>query len=115
MSDAPLYDAAFAEVMARRIGGTTFRVLEVYLLGEQLLNWINVTSTLGHTTPGHSLEYIPPSGEIWRDMLRDFVAWTSGRKGLAPGCDDRLLSHIADSGWSRLAAERMSEQLPDTG
>ena len=58
--------------------------------GEALQTWIATTTLLGHTRPGHTLEYVHV--EEWTAMafVRDFVAWTSGRKSLAPGCEERL-------------------------
>jgi len=59
--------------------------------GEALSAWIAATALLGHTKPGHTLEYMP-TAEAWSAgaFIRDFVAWTSGRENLAPGCADRL-------------------------
>ena len=58
--------------------------------GIALRNWVATTVLLGHASPGSTLEYVDV--EPWSDsaLIKDFVAWTSGRKHLAEGCDARL-------------------------
>ena len=97
--------------LSQQYGGTEFTAAEVLLLGEAVLNWINATATLGHASPGNTLDYVPLSrcNLIGEQVLRDFVAWTSGRTDLAPGCDERLRELIRDSGWSELAGRRFEQ------
>lgn len=77
--------------------------------GSALEAWIATTALLGHTRPGHSLEYIHT--EEWSAMafVRDFVAWTSGRTSLAPGCEQRLREWGMEEAGNRmnLAAESL--------
>ena len=58
--------------------------------GLALSNWIASTVLLGHASPGSTLDYVHVEPGTDAAFLKDFVAWTSGRKTLAPGCDDRL-------------------------
>jgi len=58
--------------------------------GTALANWITTTALLGHASPGSTLDYVHVEPGTYAAFLKDFVAWTSGRKELAPGCDTRL-------------------------
>lgn len=102
------YDDAFKEVMGRRIDGSTLTNLDVYLVGEQVLNMVNVCLTLGHASPANSLDYVPDPVEtdhVSKHIVFDLLAWVSGRKHLAPDCDQRLLGFVADEWQSgKLAA-----------
>jgi hypothetical protein len=59
--------------------------------GDVLAGWISATAQLGHASPGMSLDYMPtPEPFSAQAFVHDFVAWTSGRKSFAPGCEERL-------------------------
>lgn len=59
--------------------------------GMALENAIATTCALGHSSPGGLLDYTKHRGDhSAEDFVRDFIAWTSGRKRLAPGCEERL-------------------------
>lgn len=102
---------AFTDAMSRKYADTEFSGIEIFMLGEALLSWVSTIKRLGHTNPSALLDYTHPTGVIWHDILRDFVAWTSGRTNLAPGCADRLRDHAADSGWDDFVTRRMVEAL----
>lgn len=83
--------------------GCDWTAVEVFRLGEAVLNWINVMQTLGHTRPGNSLEYMAAARDSDDRSLRllyDFVACTSGRASkFSPDARDRLADAVIDSGW----------------
>lgn len=109
MSD-DIYDDAFVEVMGRRVDDTDWTVLDIYLVGEAVLNTINIVHTLGHTSPASTLEYTA-GATPHTAIVRDFVAWTSGRKQLAPDCEENLRTLNQDSGWHRRGADRIGSQM----
>lgn len=111
MTDSNIYDEKFIEVMTRRVGKTDFLNFEVYAIGQTLLNTINSVVVLGWSSPGSSLDYTHDNGTVGNDLVRDFIAWTSGRKALAPGCEDKLRQHIIDSGWQAYIQDGMSALL----
>lgn len=92
----------FAEVMRQYEPGTDITALEVFMLGQAFLGWLATTQMLGHDSPGNSLEYVHLDAESGScpKIMRDFVAWTSGRKRFAPGCDERLAAFILDTKWA---------------
>lgn len=44
-------------------------------------------------------------------IVRDFVAWTSRRKTLAGGCEERLRAYVDDSGWTEHLLNQMAAVL----
>lgn len=64
--------------------------------GMALQNWLDTTQLLGHTTPAGSLDYVHPEEGSAGAFVKDFVAWTSGRRHLAPGCEERLREFAQD-------------------
>ena len=93
----------FRELMGQYIGGTEITAAEVFLIGFRLLSWVNVTSVLGHTTPGESLSYIAPDmGDIGAVVVHDFVRWTARNEG-SRDAGARLRAHVFDSGFAHMA------------
>lgn len=93
-------DPAFVSTMRKLVPGTQLTAYEIHEIGVSLVSWVHVVETLGHTSPASSLDYIASgttgiSGEI----VRDFVAWTSGRTNMAPGCADRLRTLLTEAEW----------------
>lgn len=78
--------------------------------GEALTAWIAATALFGHTRPGNTLEYMP-TPEPWttKSFIRDFVAWTSGREAMAPGCAERLREWGMEEAGQRMG--RAAESL----
>ena len=103
-------DGAFAEVMGRPIEGTPLHMLDLFLLGEAVLNSVGACLTLGHASPANVLDYTPQPVEtdhVSQHILRDLLAWTSGRNDLSPGCVERI------SAWVR--TEWLPHQMAAVG
>lgn len=89
---------------------------DIYLIGKALLNMVVVTVQLGHVSPGMSLDYIHlndiEEGESAAPMIvRDFVAWTSGRQHLAEGAEERLRAWIQQSGYWASSMNTVADTL----
>lgn len=107
------YDDAWREVMGRPIEGTPLHILDLYMLGEGVLNAVGTTVTLGHMNPANSLDYTlqpGPEDHVSIHILRDLLAWTSGRKFLSPGCHERLTGWVAQN-WQRRQLSLVAERL----
>ena len=78
--------------LAAKYGETTLSNYEVFMLGQALVNWIGLVGRLGHASPASTLDYTtnPEAMTLGTLVLRDFVAWTSGRTDLVEGCEERL-------------------------
>ena len=85
---------------------------DLMAIGTTLLNIVATVQRHGHASPGSTLDYMTGldllDGEesAAGHILRDFIAWTSGRKALSPGCDDRLKAYVNQSGWAQQALDR---------
>jgi hypothetical protein len=93
---------------------TTLTNYEVLELGAALLSWMLTVERLGHASPASVLDYTgntdmfdSPSPLI----VRDFVAWTSGRKDVVPGCEERLRSLVAATDLEKNAVLNMAHIL----
>lgn len=97
----------FAEALCHPYGDTTWKCLEVWQLGEAVLRMSTATAQLGHASPGSTLDYLPHviTGSVPVDYIHDFVAWTSGRKHLRPGCEERIREELVVSGLYRTFTE----------
>lgn len=89
---------------------------DLALLGAALWSWVAAVNRLGHANPGSTLDYttgltedLDASAADW--IVRDFVAWTSGRKHLVPGCEERLRSYVVRCGWQDRAVGEMATAL----
>ena len=101
-----------AEVLAEGAYDTKWSRYEIYLLGEALLDWCNTVVVMGHSNPGSTLDYANRhTGSAPHDFLADFVVWTSGRKKMLPGAEDRIRHEMVDSGWSKAAAKRLGARF----
>jgi hypothetical protein len=86
-------------------------------IGATVLNIVAAVQQLGHTSPASTLNYM-----TWVDaldgeesaasyILRDFIAWTCGRKEMSPGCDDRLKAYVNQSGWAQRSSDSVAREL----
>ena len=92
-------------------GDSTLTGLDLLKIGEAVLNLLAAVEVLGHTNPAHTLDYTNTTADLWTGVPRDLVAWASGRKDQAPGCEERLRGLVRDRGWTRHALEQVSEVL----
>lgn len=75
-------------------------------LGATLISAIGVTFRHGHASPASTLDYVPDDFESGAaNIVYDFVAWTSGRRDMRPGCVDRLRQLVEDLDWEGAAVE----------
>lgn len=91
-------------------------VTDLALIGAALWSWVAAVNRHGHASPASTLDYttcVP--GDLDASaatfIVRDFVAWTSGRKHLAPGCEERLRSYVVRCGWQDQAESAMAEAV----
>lgn len=84
---------------------------DLALIGAALLTTVTSVAQLGWASPGSSLDYSPKVSESHHMIVRDFIAWTSHRKSLADGCEERLRAFVDDSGWTRHVLNQMSKNL----
>lgn len=79
-------------------------------VGAALEGWLAVTTTLGHSSPGSSLDYgARPEPGTPEAFVRDFVAWTSHHPSKSPGCEERLREFGVAEACRRMA--RWSEAV----
>lgn len=110
-----VYDEKFIEVMGRDVEGTpTLKMLDLYLLGEALLNAVGTCILLGHASPANSvIDYTTtPDGDshVSKHILRDLLAWQSGRRNAVPGCEERLRGWVTTD-WLPKQMAHMEERL----
>lgn len=101
--------------LSEKYGKTTLSNYEVFGLGESLLAWMGTVTRLGHESPGSTLDYTVGAwtDNIFAYVIRDFVAWTSGRTKLVPDCEERIRGYIADADLDgHLAARAEAALLP---
>jgi len=87
------------------VAPTTVSNGDLMAIGMVLLNVVVAVERAGHASPASTLDYL--SGLDLLDgnesaaghIVRDFIAWTCGRKDMAPGCDERLKTFTHASGW----------------
>jgi hypothetical protein len=84
---------------------------DLALLGASVLSTISSVAIHGWASPGSSLDYTGQLTDPHSMIVRDFVAWTSHRKGLAEGCDERLRGYVDESGWTVHLLSQMSTLL----
>lgn len=97
--------------MTAKFVGTDLDLMDLAMIGQSLLNSISATVTLGHARPGNTLDYTPPSRDLWTGVVRDFIVWTSGRTSFNPFAQERLTNFIQESGWQRHNLEQVAESL----
>lgn len=93
---------------------TTLTNFEVIELGAALLSWMLTVQRLGHASPASVLDYTKNAALFDTPsplIVRDFVAWTSGRKDAAPGCEERLRGLVEDARLEDNAVANLSEIL----
>jgi len=90
---------------------TDITLADLAAIGLALMNKIGSVAILGWASPGNSLDYASPSDNPHAQIVQDFTAWTSGRKSLAPGCEERLRAFIDTTGWTRHQAAESSKRL----
>lgn len=90
------------------IPGANITYAEVLEIGTALLNWTASVGRLGHASPGSTLDYTRVLDSIPALIVRDFVAWTSGRTHLVPGDPaERLNQLLAAAGWEAMVVDSM--------
>lgn len=112
------YDAAFREVMGRDLENTEgLKILDLYLLGEAVLNSIGACVQLGHANPANTvLDYTPQptdADHVSKHILRDLLAWQSGRRDKSPDCEERLRSWVTTDWLPRQAASMSAHIWPE--
>ncbi len=98
-----------------KYGDTTLINYEVFIIGEAVLKWMNAVTQLGHESPASTLDYTTNAAslDLGSLIVRDFVAWTSGRVEMAPGCQERMREIVADSGLGAHQAGVIGEFLKE--
>lgn len=87
---------------------------ELLEIGAALMGWVTMVGRLGHTSPASTLDYTGTLDSIPALIVRDFVAWTSGRTGTVPGDPEaRLKQLVQAAGWERVIVDRLDEILTD--
>ena len=110
--NTPDIDEAFAEVMTRRVGTSNLSHFEVFSIGHTVLNWGLTVQRLGHASPASTLDYTTGIQDLFGLVVRDFVAWTSGRTGMVPGdCRERFLAYLAAANWETHAIDGIPTRL----
>jgi hypothetical protein len=84
---------------------------DLALIGAALLSTVTSVAQLGWASPGSSLDYTPRESDSHTMIVRDFIAWTSHRKSLAEGCEERLRAYVDESGWTIHVLDQMSKKL----
>lgn len=84
---------------------------DLVLIGASLLSTITSVAVHGWASPGSMLDYSHQPSDPHSAIVRDFVAWTSHRRVLADGCEDRLRDFVDSSGWTAHALNQMANQL----
>lgn len=79
---------------------TDVRYADLALIGAAILTTVTTVQRMGWASPGSSLDYTNGLRDPHDLIVRDFIAWTSGRRSLAAGCDERLLAYVEQSGWT---------------
>lgn len=101
--------------LSAKYGETTLSNFEVFMMGEAFYRWVGATITLGHSSPGMALDYTKRDEAMGLPglIMRDFVAWTSGRTHLVEGAEERLRELFATSNFGADMAERVGAALSD--
>lgn len=82
------------------------------LIGAQVLNNVGSVMALGWTSPASSLDYTHHrEDDFTQNIVRDYIAWTSGRKAKNPGAEERLRSYVTESGWHRHQFTQMAANI----
>jgi hypothetical protein len=100
--------------LTEKYGATTLSNAEVFGIGESLLSWMSAVTRLGHSSPASTLDYTKDPWNVdspFPLIVRDFVAWTSGREELAPGCEERLRSLVECADLDRHASSSIGKRL----
>lgn len=84
---------------------------DLAMIGAGLLSTVSSVSLHGWASPGSTLDYTKGLTTPHDLVVRDFVAWTSHRKSLANGCEERLRAYVDESGWTAHLQHQMSELL----
>jgi hypothetical protein len=90
---------------------TTITYDDLALIGAGLLSTVSIVERLGWASPGSSLDYIHTQNDPHTMIVRDFIVWTSHRKSLAEGCEERLRNLVRESGWTNHIVSVMGEGL----
>lgn len=85
-------------------------------IGRALLNTVSAVIQLGHASPASLLDYLDAihpnmEGHFAPLIVKDFVAWTSGRISESPKCEERLTEFVKQSGWYRDVVNSIGQRL----
>lgn len=99
--------------LTAQYGVTKLTNAEVYGIGEALLSWIGAVTQLGHASPEGTLDYTRgPMDNPCAYIVRDFVAWTSGRVDTVPGDpEERLREFVVEADLTAELAERIGRAM----
>lgn len=99
--------------LADNWGATTLTNAEVFGVGDALISWMGMVGQLGHASPASTLDYTRgPMDNVFAYVVRDFVAWTSGRTDTVPGDpEERLREWAAEARLGDEFAERISRAM----
>ena len=84
---------------------------DLALIGAALLTTVTSVGLHGWASPGSTLDYTTGLRGPHELVVRDFIAWTSHRKSMADGCEERLRSYVVESGWTAHLEHQMSDLL----
>lgn len=93
-------DPPLPTLLARVSEHTDVMYGDLVLFGASMLSTISSVAVHGWSSPGSSLDYTSQVSDPHIMLVRDFVAWTSHRKKLADGCEERLRTYVEESGWT---------------
>lgn len=92
--------------LADNIPGANITYYEVLGIGSAVLSWVVMVGRLGHTSPASTLDYTGSIPDLSGLIVRDFVAWASGRTDKVPGDpSERMKELVAAAGWEQLLVE----------
>lgn len=101
-----------AESVLTLPAGGIITVAELVGIGAAVLDAVCNVEMLGHASPAATLDYLGrEAGWSCADIVTDFVAWTSGRTNMRPGCEERLREYVSTTGWYRATLEHKAKPI----
>lgn len=92
------WDDTYCEVMRRKYAESNMSNFEVLGIGAAVLSWVSTVGRLGHTSPASTLDYTGSIDDLSGLIVRDFVAWSSGRLNTVPGDPAVRLKQLIETG-----------------
>jgi hypothetical protein len=88
-------------------------LLNMALIGNAVQAFVANCAMFGHASPAGTLDYWHAEPWTADAFVKDFVAWTSGRRHMAEGCEDRLREWGLEE--ARIRMNRVGELIqPDS-